>query len=421
MVERKPSLVAYTMLHIKDIIDHKDLPGHDKFKAVESIRMLDLRKTDDFFGVSFLPLNKMPEYTDDGKWQRKNRQEGKIGKTIKTFIKPYEKLWHITINDQMLEEFVNDCKAVLCNKFEYRLVSGEDIRKYYHESSYYQGKQSGTLWSSCMRYDCCQRYFDIYVDQPECEMLIMFDPLSSKTEIVARAIVWNINGQKYVDRRYYIQDFHHIAMIEYIKTQGWGYKVHNTYDDDISMDFYVPSNGEYIAQEVDITVYPKERYNMYPYMDTVKWISEDGKMLTNSGYDSHRTLYTLNDADGNTGAFHELTCEICGHRLDEDDAIYDVDGYAYCCDCAVCDEEGYAIPRDVAVCVYYNANRYADCTYMHENDRCDNYAWFDDCYGGRHIFLDDAIDLSELTEEERNEIEEGCYYISENGRYAIER
>jgi hypothetical protein len=43
----------------------------------------------------------------------------------------------------------------------FEIVSGDDIKKYYNEESYYT-TGSGTLGTSCMRYSRCEEYLNIY-------------------------------------------------------------------------------------------------------------------------------------------------------------------------------------------------------------------------------------------------------------------
>ena len=85
----------------------------------ESARMLDLRSD---FTISFLPKGKLPTYTEDEKWSRKDRQTGKPTRIIKRLLNTKE------FNDRDFELFNNQLKAEIENIGTFSVVSGEDIR-----------------------------------------------------------------------------------------------------------------------------------------------------------------------------------------------------------------------------------------------------------------------------------------------------
>jgi hypothetical protein len=51
-----------------------------------------------------------------------------------------------------------------------------------------------------MKYDRCQEYFDIYIENPDVCSLILKDPVESS--IHGRALLWIDDGTKYMDRVY---------------------------------------------------------------------------------------------------------------------------------------------------------------------------------------------------------------------------
>ena len=351
LIIKKKSLVCLTLNHIIQNLECDFLPSHKKYKAVESLRMLDVRKDNDSHVISYLALGKEPEFTEKNKWARKNRQQGKIGKIIKNFIDPYEKLIGIKLSPSDIEEFVNDAKSYLSDdNYEFKLVSGEDIRKYYDGDNYAPFSRNNTLHNSCMRYSKCQKYFDIYVTNPDCEMLLMFDRTSSLEKIVGRALVWNYKGRKYVDRRYYILDMYHTAMKDYIKKQGWCYKEHNTYDDDFNLDFMVPGeNGEYYSDEVSLSFEYNNDFHYYPYADTLKYW--DGRKLSNNkklvDYNPKVLRCTGGEYDRDDDDDDYIECECCGTDCRPDDICYTRDGNI-CTDCIAYDYRGARISEDNA-------------------------------------------------------------------------
>lgn len=351
LIMKKKSVVCITLNHVLQNIENEFLRNHEEFKKVESLRMLDFRKDNDSYVVSYLALGKEPEYTERDKWSRKNRQQGKIGKIIKNFLEPYASLIGIRLTAADIEEFVNDIKAALSDtNLEFRLVKGDDIRKYYLEDNYATFSLSNPLHNSCMKHGRCQSYFDIYTKNPDCEMLLLFDKSTSTEKIVARAIVWNKDGQKYVDRRYFMLDMYHTSMIEYVKQQGWMYKEHNTYDDDYNCDFMGPVDGKYIQQTVTLTYDYGKDNNIYefPYSDTVKYW--DGQFLSNSKHELKKKAKVLRDTGGDWDLDYEYCCACCDEEMDENDAIYceNYDNY-YCRDCVVIDYNDEYVPEDYAI------------------------------------------------------------------------
>lgn len=342
LILKKKSIVAICLNQVLQNIENNYMPLHEEFKKVSSLRMLDFRKDNDSYVISYLALGKEPEFTANDKWTRKNRQQGKVGKTIKTFLSNYLPLLQISLTDADIEVFVNDTKSLLSNKYiEFKLVKGMDIAKYYYYENYAHFSDSNTLHNSCMKYERCQSFFDIYTENPDCELLIMFDKSTSEELIVARALVWNKDGQKYVDRRYYMLDMYHTAMIDYIKSQKWGYKAHNTFDDSISKIFcvYDDSTESYVEKDIVLSYTYKEDISIFPYSDTVKYYQN--KFLTND-LDSldKGEYYTLCDTDGEYESSYDddddedmVYCSICDSRVHIDDASYIESIGEYVCDC----------------------------------------------------------------------------------------
>lgn len=125
--------------------------------------------------------------------------------------------------------------------YEFKEVKGDEITYYYNSATYKDegytagllnnikrncstidtvpnqtrrpGK-GGTLFNSCMRWPECKSKIDWYAKNPQCSMLI----LASKdgTNIIGRAIVWNSEGKKYVDRFFYNSNEAEIEFAKYI-------------------------------------------------------------------------------------------------------------------------------------------------------------------------------------------------------------
>jgi len=89
-----------------------------------------------------------------------------------------------------------------------RVVEGEEIRDWYLEDNYCEKAQQdyGSLSKSCMRFEECQEYFNIYVNNPKkCKMVILTvkDEGKSLETLSARALLWNTDQGWYLDRIYF--------------------------------------------------------------------------------------------------------------------------------------------------------------------------------------------------------------------------
>lgn len=162
----------------------------------------------DAFEVSFLPKGCTPEYTKGGKWAKKNRQSGKPGKIIQKVIGAG------VFSNSDYEKFVYALKALWSyGGYDIKLVSGEDIRYWYNSEHYYA--TTNTLGNSCMSHKECSDYFDLYCEQPECQMLIAL----KEDKLAARALVWTIGEKVFMDRVYYIEDSLYNIFVNYAKEQ----------------------------------------------------------------------------------------------------------------------------------------------------------------------------------------------------------
>ena len=218
------------------------------------------------------------------------------------------------IKNEDLENFVNAYKSTYdkmnkgSEKFE--LVKGEDIRYWYLEDRYEEVK--GQLGNSCMRYQRCQKYLDIYVENPEvCSLLILKGDTPDK--IIGRALIWTIHdgpgvaGRQFMDRVYMIND-----------------------SDKLLFEAYAKEHNIFRSQTYTYKIKVKEgRYDYYPYMDTFTCYDYEKGILT-SGVDGYsEDILELQNTDGtasdNSGRVYS---EYHGEYIDEDDARYceDVEG-----------------------------------------------------------------------------------------------
>lgn len=207
------------------------------------------------------------------------KSDVRLGRFLNKFIAAVSKDFNnkMNITAATIEKFVNLYEAELIvkqNAFDnFKVVEGEDIRKWYHEK-YYEGGSSGQLSNSCMRYPSCQDFLDIYVQNPEvCKMLIY---INEYNELRGRALLWTLSdGKKYIDRIYTSKDSYDNLFLK------WGNK--NGY-------------SKTIVNSSVVNVKAKD-YELYPYMDTFQYYDADEGKLSNSQI-FQRPYAQLDETDG---------------------------------------------------------------------------------------------------------------------------
>ena len=219
------------------------------------------------------------------------RSEVKLGRFVNKLIDIYSKsdalkngansydevpFFDFTASD--IEKFVNAYSAKILfeqNALErFKVVSGEEIRKWYNEVNYSGSNGGGQLNNSCMRFGRCSKYFDIYVDNPTvCQLLILMDSTGKKID--GRALLWKTeNGENFMDRVYTSKD-------SYMKLfKQWG-----------EQNNYQMKSYNYKGEPVIVKVKPKI-YSDYPYMDTLSYYAPVKGILSNIDvdYDSYPDL-----------------------------------------------------------------------------------------------------------------------------------
>lgn len=247
------------------------------------------------------------------------RSEVKLGRFVNKLVDIYSKSDALKNSDNSYDEVpFFDFKASDIEKFvnaytakvlfeqnaldRFKVVSGEEIRKWYDEKNYSNINGGGQLNSSCMRHSRCQKYFDIYVDNPKvCQLLILMDGTDKK--ILGRALLWKTESGNFMDRVYTSKD-------NYMKLfKQWGEQ--NNYQ--------MKSSWGYLNNKEDVVVKVKPKlYSYYPYMDTLSCYAPVKGILSNNtiDYDSYpdlkvdrtfksiiRDIFTLNPDDSILNVF----------------------------------------------------------------------------------------------------------------------
>jgi len=246
------------------------------------------------------------------------KSEVSVGRFVKGILNKAD----IQFKDSDIEDFVYKYRvevAKLGDVFSrFKLLKGDDIKKYYHYSKYEDLK--GTLGSSCMRYDECQEYFGIYVKNPDVCNLVVLMSDEKEGSICGRALLWTDNeGRKIMDRIYTIRTQDEQLFKEFAKKSGFFYKKEQNMNS--GEPFISPENGEEVELYTSILL-SSEDYEYYPYMDTFKFFY-DGS-VNNPSTVSNSTKFGFDFELTNTNGGTTSDCNECGGEGDVE--CYECDG-----------------------------------------------------------------------------------------------
>jgi len=291
-----------------------------------------------------------------------------------------------TISNTDLENFVIAYKMVYGLKDQkeddnrLELVSGEEIRKWYLEDNYEKDCETTDLGKSCMRYEKCQGYFDIYVKNPEvCKLLI----LKSETEtdkICARALLWTIDNtsrgydnELYLDRIYFVD----VDDVEYY--YNWCKKngVKLAYD-----NYRMGSDIKALKYFADVNLGEHE-YETFPYIDTFGYYNPYVYMLTQ---EEDRESYKVQQTDGSFIPLSErVYSEREGDYINKEDAEWceDIDDWLSKEDTVYLEYKDISVSTDASTVYSSQTERY------YYTDDCD----YSECMSDWLCSEDDDVDL----------------------------
>jgi hypothetical protein len=253
------SIVAQKLLHRR--IDNSQLV--EDFVNFISISDSDTSK------ISYLTTSRIEQIKNDPDvdyWTSKKRFHCKPGAFVSKIFND--------ISQKDVENFSTLFRAYSNKKeFEFKIVSGDEIRKYYYHEMH--SSSGGSLGNSCMKYNRCQNYFDVYVNNPQVKLLIMTAPLSDL--IVGRALLWSIDSTNIMDRIYTVQDEDYLPHFKkWAKDNGYLYKKYQNWG---STSLFESELGT-IEVQIDIQL-NSWNFNKYPYLDTFKWLDLKTGKLSN--------------------------------------------------------------------------------------------------------------------------------------------
>ena len=256
---------------------------HSKEDLVDSPVNYISISTQDKTKISYMTVDRMSAISEDEYWTSSRRFQAKPGAFIGKIFK--------NVSGRDVEKFSNLFRSQSCKPtFTFDVVSGEKIREYYHYESY-SYTDRGSLGASCMKHDSCQRYFDMYTENPDkIKMLVM---LSEGGGLMGRALLWDFDSHKVMDRIYTSSDEDLLFFFKkWASENGYVYKSEQNWSNTL---FFEKLGGE--KKELKLCVkLTGDIYERYPYMDTFKFIDRQTGNLYN--YQPEINFGTLCSSEG---------------------------------------------------------------------------------------------------------------------------
>lgn len=281
-------------------------------KAAETLR----KKKDDTF-INDVANDVAADKPLDDEWQTKvfnflrdntAMTATKISRLVNTlFPKEYED----AEGQKMLRDLIDKYGALTDDTMKLEIVKGEEIRKWYLEDNY--DDKRGELASSCMRYDRCQTYFDIYTKNPD--VVSMLICTNAKGLLIGRALIWELAGSKepsqLMDRIYFRNERVKEKFISYAEEHDMAYKAGRGLTN-------IVWHGARFMRSPKVQLDEWE-FDEYPYMDTfAKLDIEDGTLYNSE--DKAEGFYILTSTDGGYFEREEVFSNYEDQYIDEDEA-----------------------------------------------------------------------------------------------------
>ncbi len=214
--------------------------------------------------ISYMSHDRIDSIDESEFWVSSRRYNVKPGSFISKVFK--------NIPAKEVEKFSNLFRAeVVKPNFRFEVITGERIKELYKYDSY--ASDRGSLGISCMKHEHCQKFFNIYSDNTDnISLLAMFD---NDNLLIGRALLWNFDSFKIMDRIYTKCDEEYSL---YFKK--WAVKndyLHKSEQNWYNTIFFEQFGQKQIELKLEVKL-PYGQQELYPYMDTFKFISDDGNL-----------------------------------------------------------------------------------------------------------------------------------------------
>ncbi len=259
---------------------------------------------DDKTKISYLTKERQEQVTDF--WDSKRRFMIKPGAFVRKVFKNF--------SDKEIEKFSSLFRNQQAkNMFNFKIVKGEQILKYYSQESYL--RETSSLGSSCMKYDECQDWFGIYTQNMDIISLLVL--VDDRDNLIGRSLLWKTPDYKIMDRIYTIDDenFSHFFK-KWADEMGYLYKREQKWNNTMSFESAGIRKDLKIGIQLDSV-----SFETYPYLDTFKFLCLDNKTLYN--YIPNNSVITISSADGSWKSSKFLALDVKTNLFyNFDDTVY---------------------------------------------------------------------------------------------------
>jgi len=241
-----------------------------------------------------------PTEAEDQRIWSTSRNNIKIGRLVRAILTASK----ISFTDSEIEQFTNQYKATYdfakdaLRQFD--IVKGDKIAYWYSQDNYVDG--GGSLNNSCMADVDTSDYFDIYTQNPQVSLVILYGDTGvidgdkySADLIKGRAILWDckLDGQpiKFMDRVYTTHDSDVELFKQFAEKNGWWYKKSQSMEPNERL-----TNGSDTKRGVIIADLNDTEFDYYPYCDTMCYIDSESGIVSNTYWDDSNRM--LRDTGG---------------------------------------------------------------------------------------------------------------------------
>lgn len=291
-------------------------------------------------------------------------------------------------------------KMVIPNKkgIEFDVVDGEYLKYYYLEDNYKKPVNNSTLWQSCMRYSNTQKFLDFYLNVPGTKLAV----LKEQGKVIARSLLWYIDGKVYYDRIYSYNQEALAFMENYLNSVGF-----DTVRDDHGSGIQAK---QYLRIDLSYDQFTKSDY--YPYADSLRYYYPDKQVLSNEVF-SGETRHTLERTDGTYDTWpeediDEYSCDECDFTSNDPDDLSSVErgpgrGACVCGECGVYSDvyQEVILRENSSYCEYSQSYILdEDLVRLRSGDYCydqhEDLAQYENDYGYFILTEDDFVELTGL-------------------------
>lgn len=250
---------------------------------------------------------------DEDVWTSSMRYSSKPGALVNKIFK--------SISNKEVENFAALIKAALASStFKFKIVEGENIRKWYLYDSY-SSLDRGSLGASCLRHPHSQPLLDFYVaNNDNIKLLLMVD---NEDRLLGRALLWYFKdsvANRIMDRIYTNNSDDEFHFKQWADQNGFIYKSKQNWN----TPYIFESKGEVKKIKMSVTL-PKMGFKYMPYLDTFKWLDVKTNVFTNYLPDNRDSVRTFVATNGSSYPANHLAMDELDEHYWQQDEIVNID------------------------------------------------------------------------------------------------